>query len=803
MSLRESVQRRFDEYEGVQAMDEDKMRAALGLDGPDGNADGDATIGGGCGCGGLALPAVSAVSIKPVAYAAYSDDDAAAYVARFADDGEELALRCYTSHLVGANASLVLHGGGNTSVKMTKQTALGGDVEVLAIKGSGYSLDSIVPKGFPQVELLHLRKMLELESLPDPQMVNEFRTHMLSASSPNPSVETLLHALIPAKFVDHSHADAIVALADHSPEVAQRVFAEAFGGELTFAIVPYLMPGFSLAGAARKVLEAHPDVDCLVLLKHGLFTWGPDARSSYDKHIRAVSLAEKYIAAKEHPALTLRPHVEPSEAFFDRVTCSLRGLLHELSSGERNWIVAYRASSAVAAFAQSEECERFSQVGTITPDHVIRTKAVPCVLRGLTEQAFYGSDASNASDASDGCDASALGSTPAETPEGDARLRAFLREQLMAYVGRYHAYFASNNERVGGIKQELDPLPRVLLVEHFGLFTVAHDAKACAIAADIYEHTVPTILSSMAAGKAGGAEADVEFEPVSTEELFDVEYWSLEQAKLKVGAGSAAAKPLLGKVALVTGGGSGIGLETAALFAAQGACVVVADMLEDRVAAGVKLVAEAGKSPHAVAGAVVDVTDASQVEAALHTACVRFGGVDIVVSNAGVVVQAAPGMASVTKADLALSMNVNFFGHQWVSSAAVRRMVTQGTGGSLLFNVSKAPLNPGPKLGPYCVAKAATLALMRQYCVEYGHRQIRSNAVNADRVRTNLFDMALVEKRAQARGLSAKEYFRANLLQQEVLAIDVAKAFLALTLAERTTGAITTVDGGNIAAAPR
>eukprot|EP00514_Thraustochytrium_sp_LLF1b_P009930 CAMPEP_0184544474 /NCGR_PEP_ID=MMETSP0199_2-20130426/3649_1 /TAXON_ID=1112570 /ORGANISM="Thraustochytrium sp., Strain LLF1b" /LENGTH=736 /DNA_ID=CAMNT_0026938655 /DNA_START=27 /DNA_END=2237 /DNA_ORIENTATION=+ len=733
-----------------------------------------------CGCSGeLSRPSTGPLKIRATDYADYVEADAAAYCAKFPNDPEDLAIRSYTSNLIGRESSLVLHGGGNTSVKMSVTNKLGDEVEVLCIKGSGYNLDSIVPRGFPQVELAHLRRMLQLESLSDPEMVNELRTHMMDASSPNPSVETLLHALIPEKFVDHSHADAIVAMADHDIEEAKAIFKAAFGDELTFAIVPYHMPGFELAGAARKVFDSCGEVDCLILLKHGLFTWGPDAKSSYEKHVKAVGMAEKYLEARATPELTLRPHTAPSTEFFDKVSTTLRGLMSELSNGKR-WILSYRESEQVAAFAQSEECEGLL-IGPITPDHVIRTKAKPCLIRGLVESEFYSSKLSRES--------------VEETAEGDKKLREFLKERLDAYVEAYHAYFEENNKRVGGIKIELDPLPRVFLVENFGLFTVDADPKACSISADIYEHTATTIMSCLSSSDAK------KFEPISTEELFDVEYWDLEQAKLKLGASKAG--PLKGQVALITGGGSGIGLATAELFAKNGACIYILDMLEDRVKSGIETVAKACKNKFAVSGSVVDVTKPDQIEDAMHKACMLFGGIDIVVSNAGVVVQAAPGIASVEPKQLELSMNVNFYGHQWVSAAAVRRMVTQGTGGSLLYNVSKAPLNPGPKLGPYVIAKAATLALMRQYCVEYGAAGIRSNCVNADRVRTQLFDMELVEKRANARGLTAEEYFKSNLLSREVLSNDVAEAFLSLTTAEKTTGAIFTVDGGNIAAAPR
>jgi len=733
-----------------------------------------------CGCAGLALPSHEPILLQQHEYSAYDAQEAAEFVKKFADAPADLALRCYTSNLIGSCASLVLHGGGNTSVKMRISTPVGEKMDVLCVKGSGYNLDSIVPKGFPQVGLVHLLKMLDLESLSDAQMVNEFKTHMSDASSPTPSVETLLHALIPEKFVDHSHADAIVALADHDIDEATTLFTKAFQGNFKFAIVPYIMPGFSLAGAARTVLEKAGQVDCLILLKHGLFTWGATAEESYNRHIEAVKLAEAFITSQKEQSLNLRPHVEPTDAFFDKVTCTLRGLFSELSEDASNWIVAYRDDPALSAFAQSDECEKLSQIGTITPDHVIRTKAYPLVIRGLTQEKFYKEES--------------IGGVE-ETPKGDSDLRQHLKSKLEEYVKNYTKNFEANNERVGGTKTMLEPLPRVLLVEHFGVFTVAKDPKACHIAADIYAHTVPTMLSSI------GASESKTYEPVTKEELFDVEYWSLEQAKLKLGGTKNGS--LAGKVALITGGGSGIGLATAKLFAMEGACVFILDMIESRVRDGVQEIVKSCKNKFAAAGAIADVMNPEEVEAAFHECCLVFGGVDIVLSNAGVVVQAAPGIASVQHDQLALSMNVNFFGHHFIASAAIRRIVVQGSGGSLLFNVSKAPLNPGPRLGPYAIAKAAALALMRQIAVEYGDRQIRSNAVNADRVRTNLFDMSLVEKRAQARGLTADDYFRSNLLRKEVFAADVAKAFLSLATSEKTTASIYTVDGGNIAAAPR
>jgi len=284
--------------------------------------------------------------------------------------------------------------------------------------------------------------------------------------------------------------------------------------------------------------------------------------------------------------------------------------------------------------------------------------------------------------------------------------------------------------------------------------------------------------------------------------MFEVEYWSLEQRKLKLNAKTPGV--LDGQIVYISGGASGMGLASAVLFQSKGANVFVVDVRQDRIDAALdnELNHQNNGGPPA-AGMKVDVTQLTQVQASFHRCIDTYGGIDVVISNAGVVVQSSPGMAACEPPVLDKSMAINFYAHQWVSATAVTIMLQQQLGGSLLYNISKAPINPGPKLGPYAIAKSAALALMRQYAVEYGKHGIRANAVNADRVMTNLFDMKLVEERAAARGLTANEYFSSNLLQQQVFAIDAAKAFLHLTLSLKTTAAIITVDGGNIAAAVR
>ncbi len=353
---------------------------------------------------------------------------------------------------------------------------------------------------------------------------------------------------------------------------------------------------------------------------------------------------------------------------------------------------------------------------------------------------------------------------------------------VAAFVERYQDYFARQNVRVGGVKRPLDPLPRVALVPGLGLFGLGRSKKEASIAADLAQCAVEIITDAEAIGR---------FQSISEDEMFDMEYWPLEQAKL----GAAAEKPLAGQIAVITGAGGMIGAATANAFAAAGAEVALLDV--DRRAAEDKAEAT-GAAALALA---CDVTSAASVREAFARVVEAFGGVDIVVSNAGAAWQGRIG--EVDEELLRKSFELNFYGHQRVAQAAVKIMLAQGTGGCLLFNVSKQAVNPGPNFGPYGLPKAATLFLVRQYAVDYGAAGIRANAVNADRVRSGLLTDAFIAERAKARGVSEKDYLSGNLLGREVTAEDVAQAFLHQALELKTTGDVTTVDGGNIAAALR
>jgi rhamnose utilization protein RhaD (predicted bifunctional aldolase and dehydrogenase)/NAD(P)-dependent dehydrogenase (short-subunit alcohol dehydrogenase family) len=573
---------------------------------------------------------------------------------------------------------------------------------------------------------------------------------LIDPAAPNPSVEALLHAFIPHKFIDHTHSTAVLALTDQ-PD-GEALCREVYGKRVGY--VPYQMPGFGLAKAAAQTFDADPSVEGLVLVKHGIFSFGGDAREAYERMVALVTLAEERLARQRKPAfvgvkLPARPAGLADVAPIIRGACSLQD--GKIDGAWKRFILDLRRNDAVMNFVNGADVERYGQAGVVTPDHNIRIKNWPLAVAA----------------------------------PGDGDLAGFkqqVRAAVAAFGEYYRDYFTRNNARVGGIKTMLDPMPRVVLVPGVGLFGLGRSKKDARIAADLAEAAISTITDAEAVGR---------FDPLPEADLFDVEYWSLEQAKL----GSASEPPLAGQVAVITGAAGSIGFATAKAFAVAGAEVALLDV--DEAAAQAKAKSMGG----AALGIRCDVTDAASVRDAFAQVASSFGGVDIAISNAGAAWQGRIG--EVDEAVLRESFELNFYGHQRVAQAAVRIMRAQGTGGCLLFNVSKQAVNPGPDFGPYGLPKAATLFLVRQYALDYGSEGIRANAVNADRIRSGLLTEEMIASRSKLRGVSEQAYMRGNLLGREVAAEDVAQAFLAQALALKTTADVTTVDGGNIAAALR
>jgi rhamnose utilization protein RhaD (predicted bifunctional aldolase and dehydrogenase)/NAD(P)-dependent dehydrogenase (short-subunit alcohol dehydrogenase family) len=680
------------------------------------------------------------------------DSEAQATIARYGNQEitPDLALRVYSARLLGREPELVLHGGGNTSVKTLMVDLFGEEIEVICIKGSGADLSTIEPAQFPAVRLDLMRKLRARSALSDSELLRVQRQALLDQYALNPSVELLLHAFLPHKFIDHTHASAILSLVDQ-PD-GEAICDELYDGRV--CSVGYVKPGFSLAKAAAHAYDASPGVEGLILHKHGIFTFAETARESYERMIALVTLAEERLKVNRKPvfASARLPQAIASDkvvAPLLRGACSLKD--EKIEGAWRRPILDFRTGPAILNFVNGGELERYGQAGVVTPDHVIRTKRWPLIV-------------------------------PAPQDGNPGEFQQAARRAATGFMERYRRYFSRHNARSGATKRMLDPLPRVALVPGLGLFGLGDSKKQARIAADLAVSAVTTITDAEAIGC---------FESISESETFDMEYWPLELAKLD----RENNLPLAGQITAITGAAGTIGAAIARTFAAAGASVALLDIDEGAANETAQSIGDAAFATHC------DVTKPDSVIAAFDRIVGEFGGLDILVSNAGAAWQGRIG--EIDEATLKTSFELNFYGHQRAAQAAVKIMQAQGTGGCLLFNVSKQAVSPGPDFGPYGLPKAATLFLVRQYALDHGCDGIRANAVNADRIRSGLLTDRLISERSRARGLSEKEYLSGNLLAREVTAEDVAQAFLHQALELKTTGNVTTVDGGNIAAALR
>ncbi len=675
----------------------------------------------------------------------WSDAEAAEAVERYGKAGinPDLAIRVYTTRLLGSDPELVLHGGGNTSVKTVFADADGISVDVLCVKGSGWDMGTIEPAGLPAVRLEPLKALVRFDTLSDDRMVMLQRRMLMDPAAPNPSIEAVLHAIMPFRHVDHTHANAIVSLTNqpHGEDLIRELFPDSI-------IVPYVMPGFDLAKVCDRAFRAQPDGDGMILMKHGIFTWSDDPREAYEAMIAMIDKAEKRLArGKAHPfgGISLSGDV----AGVADVAPILRGAISidtGVAGKPRRFVLEHRSSPQILAFCNADNAKDLASRGNATPEHVLRIKRSGVAL-----------------------------SAPRSGNLAGFQVEA--EQAVRRYAEDYKAYFERNNARVGGGKIMLDPMPRVFYVAGVGLFAAAATKKEAVAAADVAEATVEVIT------KAEGIEA---FEPLPEADLFDIEYWSLEQAKLS----RTTEKPLTRQVAVVTGSAGGLGLAIAEALRAEGAEIALFDIAEGALAREAERLGGIG--------IVCDVTDPGSVDAALRQVSAHFGGVDILISNAGAAFQG--NLTEVSDDTFKRAFDLNFWSHHYMARAAVRVMEVQKTGGALVFNVSKQAVNPGQEFGPYGTSKAALMALMRQYAIEHGASGITSNAVNPDRIRTGLMTDAMVEERSRARGVTPEHYMRGNLVRREVLASDVAEAFVHLAKARTSTGAVITVDGGNVAA---
>ena len=672
----------------------------------------------------------------------WSNKDSKKYIKKYKNLGysKDLALRVYTTRLLGRNNELVLHGGGNTSVKTSIKDIDGKKYDVLCVKGSGWDMGEIEPEGLPAVKLDPLLALKKKKYLSDEDMVSYQKRNLINIKSPNPSVETFLHAFLPFKYVDHTHADAILNVTNRPGGL--NFCKKIFGNKVS--IVPYVMPGFMLSKKVSEIYSKNPNINCLILMNHGIFTFSNDAKEAYTLMIKYVSQAEREI--KKLKVKKIKQIKNYSTKFSaHEIAPIIRGLS---SNNNQKFIVNYRFNKHLKYFMNGKNVKSYSSKGTATPDRVIRVKPFPLII----------------------------------TPKKNSSLNDFgllAKKSFDNYRKKYINYFNTNEKKVKGKKVMLDTSPRVVFVQNVGMFSIGKDLNGAIIAGDLTDTNAKVIAS---------VEETSTYKFIPEKDLFDVEYWSLEQAKIK-----KQKKLLEGNVVVITGSTGAIGFETYKLFKSYGAEVVLLDYNLEKIKDLQSKVKDL--CIHC------DVRNKKSVKRAFEQVCEKFGGIDILISNAGTAI--AGSIAEVDDKILRQSFEDNFFSHQNCASEAIKVMKRQNNNGCLLFNISKQSVNPGKNFGPYGLPKSALLSLCKQYAVDYGSYGIRSNGVNADRIRSGLLNDKMIKTRAKARSVTTVDYMKGNLLLNEVKAEDVAKAFFHLAVSKKTTGAVLTVDGGNIAASLR
>ncbi|PYN85402.1 MAG: bifunctional rhamnulose-1-phosphate aldolase/short-chain dehydrogenase [Candidatus Rokuibacteriota bacterium] len=671
-----------------------------------------------------------------------------------------LDLLVYASRLVGAESSLVIWGGGNTSIKTRERDHRGREISVLRVKGSGSDLKSVQRKDFPGVRMDDITALLDRTEMSDEEMVSYLAHALQEPGGVRPSIETLLHGFLSAPAIVHTHADAVVSLTnnDRAHDVLQAVY-----GKDVIAL-GYRRPGFKISRDVADAIAERPEAKALLLERHGTITWGVTVREAYEATIELISRAEEAIAERKKGRRVFGgarvPVLEPAAR--RRTALALAPRLRGVLSRSRRVLVGFDDSPDVAEFVSSVDAARVSQVGPATPDHTIYAKRLPCYVE-------------------------------ATGGEGAEALFVAIERSIEGFVADYTRYV--EDHRFEGA-QLLDPLPRVVLVPGLGMFTAGKDRRTAGIVDDIYRHTI---------GVLGNAEAFGRYVSLSAKDAFDVEYWPLELYKLTL---APPEKELARRIALVTGGGSGIGRAVAKKLAAEGAHVVIGDLdgaTARRTADEIVAAVGAGRA----LGLEMDVTQEASVRAAFEETVLAYGGLDILVSNAGIA-HSAP-VVRLELADWERSFAVNSTGHFIVAREAMRLLIAQGLGGALVFVATKNVMSPGKDFAAYSAAKAAEAQLAKVLALEGAPHGIRSNIVNPDAVfqDSKLWSDEIRRERAAAQGITVdrlEDFYRTrNLLGVGILPEDVAEAvlFLASDRSAKTTGCSVAVDGGVRDAFPR
>ncbi len=642
--------------------------------------------------------------------------------------------RVYYSRLLGKDSSLVLHGGGNTSVKVTEKDHTGKEIPVLRVKGSGSDLATITESGFTGLRMDDLQAARKIEEMSDEEMVSYMRKSMVDPSEPSPSVESFLHAFIPHRYVDHSHSDAILSITNTTmkPDEIKKILGKVI-------VIPYIPPGFKLAKALLGAIESMgPEIKGIVLSRHGLFTFGDSGKESYDRHMELVAAADNYINAKLKGTDLFPKRYEKADA--TAVEAMLPAIRGHLSRSRKN-VLKVATDEASLKISMSYEAEKLSTNGPATPDMLIRTKY----------DYAYIDDVSRFAEVIDA-------------------FAAKYREEYEKYVKGFPMH---------------DPYPSCMVIRGYGLITAAINSKEASIAMDQMRHS---LLVNARAMRLGGNSF------ISRKEAYDMEYWPLEEAKLK----KFRPRPLEGHVSVVTGAASGIGLEVARKLSQNGSVVIACD-LDPEVAAVSKTIASETGNP--VVPEIIDISSEEAVEKAYRNAVIGFGGVDVLFNNAGVL-KSSP-IEDTTVEDLDLHYRVNARGTFLMTRGAFRIMKTQNAGGNMVFNITKNLTNPGPGMLSYGSTKAFAAHVCHYVAKEGGKYGIRANIVNPDKIfrGSKIWENGVLEARAKAKGQTVEQYKTQNLLRREVLPDHVANVVLALINEDifgATTDAMIPIDGGVI-----
>ncbi|WP_283153769.1 bifunctional aldolase/short-chain dehydrogenase [Guptibacillus hwajinpoensis] len=667
----------------------------------------------------------------------------------------------YRSNLLGSDRSVCNFGGGNTSMKTIESDFKGEDVEVMWVKGSGSDLATMGGKDFTGLKMDDILPLMEREEMKDEEMVEYLSHCMIDSKHPRSSIETLLHAFLPFKHVDHTHPDAIISLccAHNGKEIANKIFGDRF------VWVPYVRPGFTLSKMISEAVRQNPQADLVLMEKHGLVTWGETSQESYEKTISVIQEAESYITEKlkQKAMFGGQKYESLNDNEHQKVLSHILSVIRGEVSENKTMLLTYSDDKEVLDFVNSEDAKDLSQIGAACPDHLVHTKRVPL---------FIDWDPQN---------------------QGTEDLIQLIKAGITDYKEEYIQYFETNRSEEDKMS---DPSPRVILIPGIGMINTGKDLKSAKVSGDLYHRAIAVMKGSTALG---------EFVSLNANESYHIEYWPLELYKLSL---SPAEAEFSRKVAFVTGGAGGIGAATCERFARDGAHVVVADINVD----GAKQVASNLEEKYGAGRAIavkMDVTKEEEVAEAIQQSVLKYGGIDIIVNNAGLASSSPFEETTVEKWDM--NMNVLVKGYFLVAREAFKLMKEQGIGGNMVFVGSKNSVYAGKNAAAYSTAKAAEAHLARTIAADGGQYGIRVNTVLPDAViqGSAIWDSKWKEERAASYGIEPDQleehYRKRTILNVNILPSDIAEsiAFFASSNAEKTTGCMITVDGGVPAAFTR